>query len=96
MHEKKCEILREYSKRISNFGKKKEIPLTNGNNESYEKTKDITNDKYSYNYQQSPMINTLIIKFIVTSKTIIITLINIEVLHIARETENMVCQKKSL
>ena len=38
---KKNEILREYSKNISNFGKKKEIPLTNGNNESYEKTKSL-------------------------------------------------------
>ena len=72
-----CESLGEDAKKTINSEKTKMIPLTNEQQESYEKT------KIFYTCKKSSNINTLMIKPIAKLGTIFITLVNTEVLHIA-------------
>ena len=67
------ESLRERAMKIINFQKKKMIPLTNAEQELYEKWKSATFTKKVQ------------IKAIVKLKTIVIIQVNAEVLHIAYE-----------
>ena len=71
------ETLIEHTLKIINFEKKKMIPLTNEQKESYEKAKTY------YICKNSSNINKLMIKIFVNLKAIFIILINAEVLHIA-------------
>ena len=83
-----CESLREHTKKIINFDKKKMIPLTNERQESYEKAKSATVPN------KSSKINTIIIIIIIINlvdiESIGILLVNKEVLHIAYVICNIV------
>ena len=73
--EKFCESLREYAVKIVNFEKKKLMPLTK---EEYESYPNLVN----YNiWKKTSNMNTLMIKIIVKLKSIFIIQVNIEVMH---------------
>ena len=72
-----CESLRERAIKIINYEKKKMIPLANKQQDSYERQKSAIFSNKSLN------INTSLFKIIAKLKTIVITLVNKEVLNIA-------------
>ena len=79
--QKNCESLGKHAMKIINFEKKKIIPLTN---EEYESYLNQTN-RYVFK-KRSLKINTLMKKIIVKFKTIFIKQVNIELLHKAYVT----------
>ena len=72
-----CESLRECAIKIINYEKKKMIPLANKQQDSYER------QKSAIFSNKSLIINTSLFKIIAKLKTIVITLVNTEVLNIA-------------
>ena len=75
---KYCGSLREHVMMIINFEKKKMTPLIKIQQESYEKDKNLRKKNLS--------INTLMIKINIKLTTIVITVVNTEVLRIAYVT----------